>query len=144
MKRLQRQAENNEVVSGIVKGILDNGESKEIVRKFIEDWLEDNVTEYELDVAVLQEEFEEQALNTPDNLFEKLIDLVPNEGDDDKLYNASSEEKKTAIKTILDKYDLEIVQEIERAINDEEVIRSEDKYDNNAPYGPGMNQRDFV
>jgi hypothetical protein len=70
--------------------------------------------------------------------------LVPNEGDDDKLYNASSEEKKTAIKTILDKYDLEIVQEIERAINDEEVIRSEDKYDNNAPYGPGMNQRDFV
>ena len=127
MKRLMKQAANtNEEVINIGKAILENSESESIRTDFVEGWLEYNLeNDDNLDEKVIYDKFSKEVQNKPDELFEKLIDLVPEEGDDDKLYNADSTEKNRVVEMLLEGNYESIIKIITQTIEDEELIRKE-------------------
>jgi hypothetical protein len=127
MKRLLKQAEgtNSEVIN-IGKAINDNSESGPIITNFVDNWLEYKLEEIDdLDEKVIYEKFDKEINEDPDELFEKVIDLVPEEGDDEKLYNANPDEKRTVVEMLLESNYDSIMEVIRKAVEDEELIRSE-------------------
>lgn len=151
MKRLIRKATEEkmslfESVKKLDTLVLDNM-TDEIIN-YAKSWA-DMSEDYDedlndLDSFDLSNDFAEDMVKDPDKILETVIDCFPDSFDSDEIYNSPLNDRVESVKFILDYSDAATAKTFDDLINKIQDNESQDPNENNAPYGPGMNQRDFV
>lgn len=150
MKRLTKKAENSknllEIVEKMDKSYLDMM-IKDIC-KYADSWADNEVEEGlvkldDLESYDLSTEFIEQMLKDPDEVLEAVIDDFPEDLESEDIYGAPLDVRVETARFIIENADVELTKVFNSCVKGLEVEDNERDY-NNAPYGPGMTQKDYL